>query len=67
MERRVALLSPQSLDLDMLEERARIVLNYGRESEVVVLVSPPNQPAPRKEPPSGGESVHLALAPARAN
>jgi len=34
---RVRLLHPNSLDLDMLEERARIVLNYGRADELVIL------------------------------
>jgi cell division protein FtsB len=37
MEHRVALLRPDHLDPDMLEERARIMLNMGREGEVVVF------------------------------
>lgn len=37
LEHRVLLLRPDHLDPDMLEERARIMLNMGREDEVVVL------------------------------
>jgi cell division protein FtsB len=37
MEHRVQLLRPDHLDPDMLEERARIMLNMGREGEVVVF------------------------------
>ncbi len=35
---RVNALSVQSLDLDLLEERAQTVLNYARPEEVVVIV-----------------------------
>lgn len=41
LERRASLLRPDHLDPDMLEERARAVLNFTRPDEVVVL-------APRK-------------------
>jgi cell division protein FtsB len=34
---RAALLRPDSLDPDMLEERARVLLNFGRPDEVVIL------------------------------
>ncbi len=37
LERRVALLHPDSLDRDMLEERARVVLNYARPSDVIIM------------------------------
>jgi len=37
LERRVALMRPDHLDPDMLEERARLLLNMGHEGEVVVL------------------------------
>ena len=37
LERRVRLLRPDSLDLDMLEERARLMLNFGHPDDVVVL------------------------------
>ena len=37
LEHRVLLLHPDHLDPDMLEERARVMLNMGREDEVVVL------------------------------
>jgi len=41
MERRASLLRPDHLDPDMLEERARSVLNFARPDEVVII-------APRK-------------------
>ena len=37
LEKRVRLLNPGSLDLDMLEERARVMLNYGHADELVIL------------------------------
>ena len=37
MERRVSLLEPGSLDPDMLEERARLMLNYGHVDDIVIL------------------------------
>jgi len=37
LERRVRLLHPKTLDSDMLEERARIMLNYGHIDDIVVL------------------------------
>ncbi|MBL8671454.1 MAG: septum formation initiator family protein [Alphaproteobacteria bacterium] len=37
-ESRVSLLRPESLDRDMLDERARMLLNVGRRNDVVVLV-----------------------------
>jgi len=37
LENRVRLLNPESLDPDMLEERARLMLNYGHNDEVVIL------------------------------
>ncbi len=36
LERRVRLLSPTSLDPDMLDERVRLMLNYTRPNEIVV-------------------------------
>lgn len=36
LEKRVTLLRPDSLDPDMLEERARIMLNMGRPDERVI-------------------------------
>ena len=36
-ENRVSLLRPDQLDRDMLEERARVMLNYGRFDEVTIL------------------------------
>ena len=37
MEEKIRLLSPSSLDLDMLDERARAVLNMAKEDEFVIL------------------------------
>jgi cell division protein FtsB len=37
LENRVRLLHPQSLDPDMLEERARVMLGYGRPGEKVIM------------------------------
>jgi cell division protein FtsB len=45
LERRVALLKPQSLDPDMLEERARETLMLSHQNDVV-LVSRPAAPTP---------------------
>jgi cell division protein FtsB len=36
LERQVHLLSPGNLDPDMLEERARLILNFARPDEVVI-------------------------------
>ena len=35
---RVSLLRPDHLDPDLLEERARVILNYGRPDEYIVLL-----------------------------
>ena len=40
LEHRVNLLRPESLDPDMLEERARILLNFVRQDERVILINP---------------------------
>jgi cell division protein FtsB len=40
MDRRARLLRPEQLDPDMLEERARLMLDLGRDNEVVVLRPP---------------------------
>lgn len=37
LEHRVALLGGDGLDLDMLDERARLMLGYGRPDEIVIL------------------------------
>jgi cell division protein FtsB len=37
LAQRVRLLHPDNLDLDMLEERARIMLNYGYVDDVIIL------------------------------
>jgi cell division protein FtsB len=48
-EHRVHLLRPDSLDPDLLEERARIMLNYGREGEIVIFDEPPASDAPEAQ------------------
>ncbi len=37
LELRVRLLHPGSLDSDMLEERARLMLNYGHAEDIIIL------------------------------
>jgi cell division protein FtsB len=37
LENRVRLLHPESLDPDMLEERARVMLNYGHADDIVAI------------------------------
>ena len=37
LERRVRLMNPGSLDADMLEERARLMLNYGYAYDIIIL------------------------------
>ena len=37
MNRRALLLRPDQLDPDMLEERARLMLNMGRDDEIIIL------------------------------
>jgi len=37
LENRVRLLHPESLDPDMLDERARLMLNFGHPDELVIL------------------------------
>ena len=37
MEKKVQQLSPQSIDVDMLEESARTLLNMGQEGDYVIL------------------------------
>jgi len=43
LEQRVALLSNSSLDLDMLEERARVMLNFSDPNDLVIFL-PSNKP-----------------------
>ena len=45
LEQRVALLRPESLDLDLLEERARVVLDFVHPDDFIILL--PRDPAPR--------------------
>lgn len=48
LERRVGLLGSESLDLDLLDERAHLMLNLGRPDEVVIL-NPYGAEAPAPE------------------
>ena len=41
LENRVSLLKPDHMDADMLEERARVLLNYGYHNERIVLLQRP--------------------------
>jgi cell division protein FtsB len=56
MERRVALLRPDHTDPDMLDERARLMLNLAQPDEVVVF----NR---RAAPRPAGALVEVPLAP----
>lgn len=38
MESRVSLLRPESLNRDMIDERARIILNLAKENEITILL-----------------------------
>lgn len=45
IERRVSLLNPNSIDLDLLEELARKLLNYSKKNEIIVYdKTPQNMP-----------------------
>lgn len=46
MERRVTLLSNNSLDLDMLEERARVMLNYAHPDDLIIFLNGQDGAAP---------------------
>ena len=50
LDRQVALLRPESLDPDLLDERARAALGYANPDEVVIFLDPPsgNRGAPRR-------------------
>jgi cell division protein FtsB len=37
LENRVRLLHPASLDPDMLDERARLMLNFGHPDEIIII------------------------------
>ena len=43
IEHRVGLLNPGTLDPDMLDERARLMLNYGLADEIVIFIEPPGR------------------------
>jgi cell division protein FtsB len=44
MEQRVALLSNSSLDLDMLEERAQVMLNFAHPDDLVIFFNQQQKP-----------------------
>ena len=44
IEHRVSLLNPSSLDRDMLDERARLMLNYGHDNELIIFPKPTKVP-----------------------
>ncbi|HLF58809.1 MAG TPA: septum formation initiator family protein [Alphaproteobacteria bacterium] len=50
LEHRVALLGPDQLDLDLLDERAHIVLGLARPDEVEILDLPPAAPSALPSP-----------------
>lgn len=46
LDRRARLLRPEGLDPDMLEERARQMLNLGRDDEVIIMKAPAQSTKP---------------------
>jgi cell division protein FtsB len=56
LENRVQLLHPQSLDPDMLEERARVMLNYGHPDDIVILLDRRRGNAKPGEGERGGQN-----------
>jgi len=40
LAQKVQMLRPESIDPDLLEERARILLGYGKDEELVVIIHP---------------------------
>ena len=46
LERRVALLSPSSLDPDLLDERARAMLNLAHSDDVIIMLDGPRDSGP---------------------
>jgi cell division protein FtsB len=59
LERRVAALSPATLDPDMIEERARIMLNYAHSDEVVILLARPENAGQPVSAPAGEVALDL--------
>ena len=47
LENRSALLRPDNLDADMLDERARLMLNYSHPDDVIIMLQPRVAEAPR--------------------
>ncbi len=45
LESKVRLLHPASLDPDMLDERARLMLNFGHPDEIIILDPPDADPS----------------------
>jgi cell division protein FtsB len=45
LEQRVMMLRPESLDADMIDERARLSLNFMRPNEVTIMLPPEDRPA----------------------
>lgn len=46
IERRAALLRPDGIDPDMLDERARVMLNLGHKDELVIMLQRAEGPPP---------------------
>ena len=49
LEHRVSLLHPQSLDPDLLDERARLMLNYGHAEDIIIFPKPTKVPRETKD------------------
>ncbi|WP_316976394.1 FtsB family cell division protein [Shumkonia mesophila] len=56
LEHRVSLLYPENLDPDLLDERARLMLNYGHATDIVIF--PKSTKAPAQDPAKGASRPH---------
>ena len=64
MERHVALMRPESLDRDMIDERAREALNMADAKDIVIFLDPADR-TPRSASPRSQSSAALHLIRAR--
>ncbi len=67
LERDVALLRPESLDPDMLDERARAILNLAHQDDLIMLKRRQPVPDPAGVPNAQALKAHSGRFPARAS
>lgn len=56
LEHRVSLLYPESLDPDLLDERARLMLNYGHATDIIIF--PKTAKVAPQDPLKGASRAH---------